>query len=33
MNYERINELQQFVDEFNKKLEEAHKNYDEVLNF
>jgi hypothetical protein len=33
MNYERINELQQFVDEFNKKLEESHKNYDEVLNF
>jgi hypothetical protein len=30
MNYERINELENFVEEFNKKLEEAQKTYEKV---
>jgi hypothetical protein len=30
MNVERINELEKFADEFNKKLEDAFKNYEEV---
>lgn len=30
MNYERINELEQFVEEFNKKLEVAQMNYEKV---
>ena len=31
MNYERINELENFADEFNKKLEDAYKIYEEVI--
>jgi len=31
MNYERINELENFVEDFNKKLEEAQKTYEMVL--
>lgn len=31
MNVDRINELEKFADDFNKKLEEAYKNYEEVL--
>jgi hypothetical protein len=30
MNYERINEIENFVEEFNRKLEEAQKNYEKV---
>ena len=33
MNYERINELEKFSNDFNKKLEEAYKNYEEVRIF
>jgi hypothetical protein len=31
MNFDRINELEQFVEEFNKKMAEAHKNYEKVM--
>ena len=30
MNFERINELEKFADEFNKKLEDAYKNHEDV---
>jgi hypothetical protein len=30
MNSERINELEKFADDFNKKLEDAFANYEEV---
>jgi hypothetical protein len=31
MNYERINELNEFVEDFNSKLEEAYKRFDEEV--
>jgi hypothetical protein len=31
MNEERINELQQFTEEFNKMVEDAHIRYEEVV--
>ena len=31
MNYERINELKVFVEDFYKKLDDSHKRYEEVF--